>query len=56
MAKGSRLGREDLERVRRDLGKELGAMSRQQRSEYLEAATQVYAGLAKMARIRQIKA
>jgi len=48
--------RVDLEKIRSELSAELKEMSPTQRKEYLEAADQVYGGLAKMAKIRPIKA
>ena len=48
--------RADLETVRSELSGELKGMSPAQRRGYLEAAGQVYDGLAKMAKIRTIKA
>ena len=48
--------RDDLQRIRSELSRELNEMSPRQRKEYLDAADQVYDGLAKMAKIRPIKA
>jgi len=48
--------RDDLERIRSELSRELNEMSPRQRKKYLEAADQVYDGLEKMAKIRPIKA
>lgn len=48
--------RDDLEKIRSELTAELKEMSPKQRKEYLEAADQVYGGLAKIAKIRSIKA
>jgi hypothetical protein len=52
----ARVTREDLEKVRSELSGELKRMSPAQRREYLKAAGEVYDGLAKMAKIRPIKA
>ncbi len=56
MHKERRVTREDLEKIRSELSGELNEMSPRQRKEYLEAATEVYDGLAKMEKIRPIKA
>jgi len=48
--------RQDLQRIRSELSRELNELSPRQRKRYLEAAEQVYEGLAKMAKIRPIKA
>jgi len=54
--KEARVTREDLAEIRSELSGELKQMSPAQRTEYLEAAGEVYDGLAKMAKIRPIKA
>lgn len=56
MDKETRLTREDLEKVRSELSRELKHMSPAQQTEYLKAAGEVYDGLVKMARIRPMKA
>jgi hypothetical protein len=47
--------RHDLERVRSELSRELKGMGTAQRKDYLKAAGEVFAGLAKMAKIRTDK-
>jgi len=54
--KERRVTQDDLEKIRSELSAEFKAMSPLQRKEYLKAADQVYNGLAKMAKIRMIKA
>ena len=54
--KERRVTRDDLQRIRSDLSRELNELSPKRKKEYLEAADQVYNGLAKMAKIRPIKA
>ena len=56
MDKERRVTQDDLEKIRSELSAEFKAMSPLQRKEYLKAADQVYNGLAKMAKIRMIKA
>ena len=45
-----------MERIRSDLSEELNQMSPTQRKEYVEAASEVYRGLSKMAKIRLVDA
>ncbi len=52
MAKQSSLS--ELGKIRRELSKEMIAMSAQQRRQYAKAAEEVYRGLAKMAKIRSL--
>lgn len=55
MARRKGVTRRDLEEVRSELSSELKEMDPAQRKEYLKAAEQVHAGLAKMVRIRTAK-
>ena len=52
MDRESRVTREDLERIRSDLSGELDRMNPRQKKQYMEAASEVYDGLAKMLRVR----
>ena len=52
MDRGSRVAREDLERIRSDLSGELNQKNPRQRKQYMEAASEVYNGLAKMVKVR----
>ena len=54
MAKGERITQKDLQEIRSELSEELEAMNPPQREEYLEAAKEVYRGLSRMARVRQV--
>jgi len=54
--KEARVTRGDLEKIRSELSGELKRMTPAQQREYMEAAGEVYDGLAKMAKIRPIKA
>ena len=54
MAKGPRITQNDLRKIRSELSDELQKMKPYQRKEYLEAARDVYNGLSKMVRIRQL--
>lgn len=56
MSKDRTVSRGDLERIRSKLSEEIGDMSPARREEYLEAAGQVYDGLARMAKIRTVRA
>ena len=51
MNKERRVTRDDLQRIRSDLSRELNELSPKRKKEYLEAADQVYKGLTKMAKI-----
>lgn len=54
MVKDERLTQEDLLKIRSELSEELKKMTPPQRKEYLEAATNVYHALSKMAKIRKL--
>ncbi|MFQ6135460.1 MAG: hypothetical protein ACE5KU_06590 [Nitrososphaerales archaeon] len=54
MVKGEHLTQNDLLKIRSELSEELEKMSPSQREEYLEAAKDVYRGLSRMARIREL--
>lgn len=56
MSKDRTVTRGDLEKVRSELSRELHDMSPDERQEYLKAAGQVYDGLARMAKIRTVRA
>ncbi len=54
MEKRNRLTQEDLGAIRSELSKELGSMNPAQREEYLSAAKDVYKGLLRMVKIREL--
>ncbi len=54
MNRNKHLTQNDLQKIRGQLSEELGMMSSRQKKEYLKAAENVYDGLTKMAKIRQI--
>lgn len=54
MARNERITQKDLREFRSELSKELEKMGPSQREEYLEAAKEVYRGLSRMAKLRQI--
>lgn len=54
MAKNESVSQSDLLKIRSELSEELKKMSPSQVKEYLEAAKDVYRGLSRMAKIREM--
>lgn len=54
MAKNESVSQSDLLKIRSELSEELKKMSPSQVKEYLEAAEDVYRGLSRMAKIREM--
>lgn len=54
MTEDGHLTRKDLLKIRAELSEELTKMTPSQRKEYLEAAKDVYRGLSKMTKIREL--
>jgi hypothetical protein len=54
LARNERITQKDLREIRSALSEELEKMNSSQREEYLEAAKEVYRGLSRMAKLRQI--
>ncbi len=54
MTENKHLTQKDLLKIRAELSEELTKMTPSQRKEYLEAAKDVYRGLSKMTKIREL--
>lgn len=54
MARDAHITQSDLSEIRSVLSNELAKMKPAQRKQYLEAAKDVYAGLSRMAKIREL--
>lgn len=54
MTEDRHLTQKDLQRIRTELSEEIAKMTPSQRKDYLEAAKDIYRGLSKMTKIREL--